>query len=113
MVNAKTVVGKFKLAKGPRINWTPYTKDGERHNRVGIQGDGGEWFFDAVMKDGEHQWKIRITVPSGVQGVSAGTYEWPKGYRDEKLEDAKKELGMWINSLRSKGKIELHGWKKT
>lgn len=113
MVNTKRIVERYKLArKGPRINWVPYVKDDIKNNRVGIGGNDGEWFFNALMKEGDTKWKIQITVPSGSKDPKPGTYEWPSGYRPEKLEDAKKELGMWIDDLRSKGTLTLTGWKK-
>lgn len=112
MLTAKNVVNRYKLAKGPRINWIPYNKDGEKRVHVAIVGSDGEWSFDAVMKKDATQWTIQVTVPSGVKGLAAGTYEQTKTYRGEKVEEAKNELSYWINDLRTKGTIALHGWKK-
>jgi len=114
MVNAKTVVERYKLArKGPPINWVPYVKDDVKNNRVAIVGNDGEWIFNALKKNDDAKWKIQITVPSGSKDPKPGTYEWPSGYRAEKLDDAKKELGLWIDDLRKNGTLTLTGWRKT
>ena len=113
MVTPKNVVARFKLARrGPRVNWVPYNKDNLRNNRATIIGNDGEWAFNAVMTEGAGKWRIQITVPSGSKDPKPGTYEWPRPYASDKLEDAKKELGFWIDDLCSKGTIQLTGWKK-
>jgi len=110
MVN--NVIARFKAArKGPRINWVPYTKDGKKNIRFTEEGDDGEWAFNAVSEEGSAKWVIQITAPSTAK--IHGTYEWPKPFRAEKVEEAKKELGHYIDQLRLKGTIDaLPGWKK-
>lgn len=101
MVNAKTVVARFKAA------WSGSGDD----EYVTVDSPKGKWIVRVKMQVLEHdihRFYIGIEVPSGVEG-GAKKLKSPSTFRTK--EQAKTEASIWVKDLKKNGNVRLTGWK--
>lgn len=107
MVNAKTVLAKFKTARKGRGQWSKIDKDHVAYVR---DSENGEWKFTVKALE-PPLFRLEMKSPGGPSAPPKGEYQFgTKTYRNP--EEAKTEANYWIGDVEKGGGIKPTGWKK-